>query len=292
VIRLVKSLRGALRSLQHPGGVITAVGLIAIAAGTLAGIRLIPMPEGAIGPIIGTGTTLFAMGISELLRFYRSTTELEKPILDLKKLRQNLYRVSALIYNPGNVTVKDAKAVLTVEAEPMELREMLLLCNQVALFSGYVIINEVNPRIEGEALPWALPEKPIKRPVMHLGTITYADYAHITSISPSQRVRLLLFDFAKHGDGYCVGFFSEYDVRISNDLVPTFYRACLCTDEEIKARVYVSGEGLRKPLEFCLFIRKDVLDEVKNLIDRAYEDKNNMIYFDEAIKKLQNLLNC
>jgi len=292
VVRLVKSLRDALGSLKHPGGVITAVGLIAIAAGTLAGIRLIPMPEMAAGPIIGTGTTLFAMGLSELLKFYRSTTELEKPIVDLEKLGQNLYRVSALIYNPGNVTVKDAKAVLTVEIEPQKLRKMQFHCLQVSPFSGRFRFSDVNPRIVGEALPWTLSEKPISLPVSRWGTTIYMNYAHITSISPRQRARLLLFDFAKYGDGYFVGIFTEYSSLEPDDPLPRYYRACLYIDEEIKAKVYVSGEGLRKPLEFCLSIRKDVLDEVKNLVDSAYEDKNNMAYFDEAIKKLQNLLNC
>jgi len=263
VVRLVKSLRGALGSLKHPGGVITAVGLIAIAAGTLAGIKLIPMPEMAAGPIIGTGTTLFAMGVSELLRFYRSTTELDYT-LDLEKF-DNSYRVSALINNPGNVIVKDAKAVITVEAKPEELRNMLAsFC--LGSTEYYYLVNKHNPKIEGEVLPWALPEKPIKRPALQFGVYTYTDYTHITSISPHQRARLLLFEFEfdKDADRYLIKFFSEYGAPGPADPAPRYYRACLYIDREIRARVYVSGEGLRRPLEFCLKISKNVLDSIVN----------------------------
>jgi len=90
-------------------------------------------------------------------------------------------------------------------------------------------------------------------------------YTHITSISPHQRARLLLFDFVKHGDGYLVEIFSEYGAPgPENDPAPRYYRACLYIDREIRARVYVSGEGLRRPLEFCLKISKNVLDSVIN----------------------------
>jgi len=66
--------------LRHPGGVVTAIGFGAIVVGTLAGSEYVSI----VGPIIGAGTTLFAMGVSELLRFYRSTTELDYT-LDLEK---------------------------------------------------------------------------------------------------------------------------------------------------------------------------------------------------------------
>jgi len=235
--------------LRHPGGVVTAIGFGAIVVGTLAGIEYVSI----VGPIIGAGTTLLAMGVSELLRFYRSTTKLDYT-LDLEKF-DNSYRVSALIYNPGNVIVKDAKATLTVEAEPEELRNMLTFCYSLSR----PLINENNPTIRGDPLPWDLPERYIN---VH-GVV----FIHITSISPHQRSRLLLFSFSRDGEGYHVRFFSEIlGIYSLNDLEPTFPRACLyiAEEREIRARVYVSGEGLRRPLEFCLKINKKVLDSIVN----------------------------
>ena len=168
MVRLVKSLRGVL----PPGGVIAIIGSFATAVGTLAMSEIIPMPEGVTGTIIGTGITLFAMGVNELLNFYSSTTKLDYTLdleildnpLDLEivdlDIFDKLYRISALIYNLGNVTVKDAKAVLTVESKPEELRSMLTSCENALPY----LVNQHNPRIEGEALPWALPENSISTP--------------------------------------------------------------------------------------------------------------------------------
>jgi len=112
------------------------------------------------------------------------------------------------------------------------------------------------------------PKKPNKRPIKKDNTtIVYTDYTHITSISPHQRARLFLFDFVKHGDGYLVEIFSEYGAPgPENDPAPRYYRACLyiAKDREIRARVYVSGKGLRRPLVFCLKISKNVLDSIVN----------------------------
>jgi len=241
--------------LRHPGGVVTAIGIGAIVVGTLAGSEYVSI----VGPIIGAGTTLLAMGVSELLRFYRSTTELDYT-LDLEIFYYqktafegyNIYRVSALIYNPGNVIVKDAKATLTVEVEPEKLQEMLDLRCETS-------VNVNNPTIKGEPLPWASPEKYIRPP-----TAREIEYLHITSISPYQRTRLFLFDFWKYEEGYLIGFFSEIRGPMLSNYQPTNYRACLyiAKDREIRARVYVSGEGLRRPLEFCLKINKKVLDSI------------------------------
>jgi len=242
------------------------IGSFATAVGTLAMSEIIPMPEGVTGTIIGTGITLFAMGVNELLNFYSSTTKLDYTLdleildnpLDLEivdlDIFDKLYRISALIYNLGNVTVKDAKAVLTVESKPEELRSMLTSCENALPY----LVNQHNPRIEGEALPWALPENSIPLPTND----NY--YAHISSISPHQRARLFLFDFVKDGDKYLVRFFSEYGAPTPADPAPKHYKACLYIDKdkEIRAKVYVSGEGLRKPLEFCLKINKKVLDSI------------------------------
>jgi len=68
----------------------------------------------------------------------------------------------------------------------------------------------------------------------------------------------------KDGDRYLVEFYSEYDApsRARIDPAQRPKRACLYIGREIKVKVYVSGEVLRKPLEFCLKINKKVLDSI------------------------------
>ena len=56
------------------------------------------------------------------------------------------------------------------------------------------------PRIDGDLLPWSVPEKPIPRPVA-AGTryfpVRSTDFTHITSISPRQRVRVIVLNAVK-----------------------------------------------------------------------------------------------
>ena len=85
-----------------------------------------------MGLLIGVGITLLATGLNELSKFYSSTTKLEKPVLELEMFDNDVYRVSALIRNRGNVMIKDAKAVMELERpDPKKLRKILVEnCNE------------------------------------------------------------------------------------------------------------------------------------------------------------------
>ncbi len=89
-------------------------GVLITIIGVLPYLKFLVMPDVVSGLFIGTGVTLIATVLNEILRFFISTTELEGPVLDLEVF-DNVYRVSALLYNPGSVIVKDTKAVMELE---------------------------------------------------------------------------------------------------------------------------------------------------------------------------------
>jgi len=76
--------------------------------------------------------------------------------------------VSALIKNESSVTIKDAKAVMDLEEPSLKrLNKVMVECNECGRCDGKkFLVNKDNPRIKGDLLPWAMPEKPIKRPVL------------------------------------------------------------------------------------------------------------------------------
>ena len=109
------------------------------------------------------------------------------------------------------------------------------------------LVNKDNPRIRGDLLPWATPERPIRRPVLRGSRrllIAYTDYVHITSISPHQEAKPLLFDLTPlNGDSYLIRFFSEYGAKGPDDPTPRYYRACMRLEEGLRIgfRVTVTG---------------------------------------------------
>ena len=267
----------------------------------------ITIPEIVPGLLIGVGITLIATGLNEYSKFLSSTTKLDKPALDLEVFpnrpvatsseRYNVYRVSALIHNKGSIIVRDVKAVVKLEGVDVDtLRRMLVpkvnghcggscpapvdcAIRQViklvatgpierVVFKRTYLVNVDNPRITGELLPWACPEKPIPRP----GS---ADYVHITSISPHQTARLLFFEFIPVNNRYLIRIFSEYGAPGPNDPYPRHFRACLLIGDgdELRLKVTVAGEGLRKPLQFRLVIQKTVLDEALEHIKEGNMNK-------------------
>ena len=106
--RIIRELPGA------PGFVPFITGVLIMVIGVLSYLKFLVMPDMVSGLFIGTGVTLIATGLSEISRFFTSTTELERPVSDLEVF-DNVYRVSALLYNPGSVIVKDTKAVMELE---------------------------------------------------------------------------------------------------------------------------------------------------------------------------------
>jgi len=253
------------------------------------------LPDIVSGLLIGIGVALLSTGLNEMSKFYSTTTVLRKPILDLEVFQNkySIYRVSALIHNKGSIIIEDAKAVMILKKPASRTLRRILVedCNKCPV-SGLCtgkpyLVNRVNPKIEGELLPWALPEKPIKRPVRagsRYVPVIYTDYTHVTSISPYQAARLLLFEcIPMNNNEYLIRFFSEYGAPGPSDPSPRYYRACLLMSNNIviKVIVTVSGKGLRKPLRFNLTINKNILGKVLEYIKK--ED------FISAMKILQQL---
>ena len=149
-------------------------------------------------------------------------------------------------------------------------------------------MNKDNPRIESDLLPWATSERPIKRPVLRglrRLLIVYTDYLHITSISLHQESKLLLFDLTPlSGDSYLIRFFSECGAKRPDDPTPRYYRVCMRLEEGLRIgfRVMVTGDGLRKPLEFRVIVEKQKLDAILRSIR-----KNKM---ENAFRKLKEML--
>lgn len=155
---------------------------------------------------MGALISVIAVLSNETAKYCSSTSTLElslglkqkvDPGLDVEVFEKTR-RISAMVVNSGRVTVKDAKASLTINVrrngkETHYLGDVLLRrsgSNQPILKNfpncNNYLVNEYNPHVIGEMLPWALPERIITRPS--------TDYVHITSISPGQRSRLLIFE--------------------------------------------------------------------------------------------------
>lgn len=225
-----------------------------------------------MGPVIGTGLTLLTLGLAEHLRYLNSTMVLECPgnkCLDLEVFGYG-FRVSMLVKNRGSVIVRDAKAVLTLnDGEQLNglVNHNINRCNTCPVGNQCgrhnYLVNAFNPHVVSEALAWALPEKPIIIPTGSGNVI----YEHITSITPQQRSRLLLFDIRPYDNGrrFVVSFFSEYGAL---GPVPRPYRVCLRfgdgSDElkELNVEVTVYGEDLREPFKKKLRITLNSLREV------------------------------
>jgi len=273
-----------------------------------------------MGPVLGSAVTLFAIGLSDLAQYYSSTTTLDHE-LDVECWSGDCRsgRISALIKNEGGVTVRDAKGVVSINGG--QNLKGLLAHRRYCKF-GVMYVNEHYPHVNGDALPWALPDKPTlrllgsgtmrsgvvkaiggnveaalniinniinKMPILEIDSKSVrrivengikgnrsiiipivAPQEHLTSISPGQRNRLLIFNYdynrRETGDEYVVRVLSENgDSRLSLD------RICLRLNDEIKYifEVTIHGEGLRKPYSFKMFIIKDKLNALVKSIEIA-----------------------
>ena len=266
------------------------------------------------GPIIGAAVSIVAVLVSETARYCSSTSRLklsagfanDDPGLDVEPL-QSSYRVSAMVMNDGEAIVRNAKASLTIKVrkdgqESYFLNQVMPGEDEIKQWCGvFFLVNTNNPHVVGEELAWALPESgaPLPSPVIMpvlikdgrqisqeqwpvsarpevLSLAGY--YQHITSISPGQRNRLLLFEFKRfkgsNREGYLLMPFSEYGAPGPNDLVPKFYRACLMLTKgyELVFEVTVYGEGARSPLRFMLCISVDKLQKIENALQRLTQD--------------------
>jgi hypothetical protein len=260
-----------------PGFWLILLGIISVVVTPLLATYL-PQYGEALGALLGSGMTLLAMGLNELAKFYSSTTRLELRET-METMDNNTVRLYVEVYNKGNVTVKDAKAVVTVlEPPPSELSKYLVkncldnrnpcplanLCRE----SRPYLVNRAFPRINGDLLPWSIPENPVPRPVatgMFRHPVAHTDFVHLTSISPKQRVRTIILDAIRvDQERWIIKIFSEYGVKgPGNDPTPRFPRACLWLDKtlRLRLRVTVYGENLRNPEDIEIIIDKRSVEQ-------------------------------
>ena len=306
--------------IKHP--LVYSGAFVLIITITLLWFKIIPYT--VAGPILGTAITLFATGLYSAMNYLSSTTTLSH-VLDVECWSGDCRsgRISALIKNEGGVTVRDAKGVVSINGG-RNLKG--LLAHRRYCKFGVMYVNEHYPHVNGDALPWALPDKPALRLLgsgtMRSGVVKaiggnveaalniinniinkmltdktlkleidsksvrrivengikgnrsiipiVAPQEHLTSISPGQRNRLLIFNYdynrREAGDEYVVRVLSENgDSRLSLD------RICLRLNDEIKYifEVTIHGEGLRKPYSFKMFIIKDKLNALVKSVEIA-----------------------
>jgi len=255
-----------------------------------------------LGPIVGAAISLFVVGLNEQARYYSSTSELDYELdmecgADCKKEG----RISALIENKGPALVKHAKAVVSIYVHQNDweknLRKVimskndcksLLVQNQSGVLYDVSLVSERNPYVLGEALPWALPETDTPyRVVFKIGNAVYElPYTHITSISPSQRARLLIFEYKLNDRQRFIAVFSEYGGEGPADVFRP-RRVCLKLDENTKYRfeVTVYGEGTRKPLTFSICVDLEKLDKITT----EEISRQDTLEGDEVMKTLECL---
>ena len=227
-------------------------------------LRIIPYT--VAGPILGTGLSILTTGLYSATNYLSSTTTLSHELDDEcwgDDCRSG--RISALVENRGRVVVRDAKGIASIAVVRGSNREQSLkgLLVKDACKDRSMLVNEANPHVIGEALAWGLPETMYWSTFKTDNQVVNANYAHITSISPGQRSRLLIFDYEyRWSDTYVIKVYSEYGGLGPDDPVKRTYRACLLLDDSTKYEfeITIHGEGLREPLRFKMSVVKDKLD--------------------------------
>jgi hypothetical protein len=290
--------------------------------GVLLDLRIIPY--NLAGPVFGAAITLFATGLYSVTNYLSTTTTLSHE-LDVECWSDDCRsgRISALVRNEGRVVVRDAKGVVSInQGQPLA---GLLIENTCRM-----LVNPVNPHVHvnGEALAWASPEKPVYMPagrVLRGGNVLkkyvetgmdlvsalisislenndekkreiidkvaenlrgltlplFTTYNHVTSISPGQRSRLLIFDYEYNwwSNSYLIKVHSEYGGPGLDDITPRPYRACLLLNDSTKYEfeITVHGEGLREPFLFKMSVVKDKLDALVKSIEVARLGGEDMV---------------
>jgi len=121
-----------------------------------------------LGPALGSALTLLAIGLSDLLKYYSSTTTLDYE-LDVECWRDDCRsgRISALVKNRGKVVVRDAKAVISIIAMrrisdtnwsngTKYLKDFLA---DTKFCKHDMLANPRNPHVDGEVLQWAMSDR-------------------------------------------------------------------------------------------------------------------------------------
>ena len=149
---------------------------------------------------------------------YRTNEKLRNPKLRIISWNFFKYSNSIRVYvevenSPGREVAKDARALIIIKKikddEEHDLETGDLMSGK-ELRGGDVehilLVPSESPRVEGEYIPWMVPELPYQSTGLH-GIIL----KHVTNIAPGQRTRAAILDVIKNEKGeYCLIIFSEY----------------------------------------------------------------------------------
>ena len=264
-----------LRDLVKAGMATYALAYFAFGGLLLAIVKLnlfFQLSDTIVGVLIGTGSTLMITGLAEYLKYLSSTATLDiKPDLEVFT-REGIVecRLILLVRNSGSTTVKSAKGIIDVlKPSPEELRELLV--------GG--LVNKHNPIIRGEPLSWAISENPILEPVPALIRSLLEPenrvLTHTTSIAPYQTARLLLLAFRREGNTLGLYIFGEYNETLG--LIPVqpkaHLRLPLDGQVELKLRVAIVGEGLRRPYVVELALTPQLLRKMIKCVEESRVDE-------------------
>jgi len=115
----------------------------------------------------------------------------------------------------GREIARDAKAIITIkkiengEEKPLETAD--LIPREQLIFYDVPLVPYETFRVEGELIPWVIPEVPYQSSGLHNIALK-----HITNIGPSQRNKAYILEVIRLKDdpSYYLRVFSEYGTEI------------------------------------------------------------------------------
>jgi hypothetical protein len=244
--------------------------------------------------VIAVSPVLTMMGVFMAHRLNEKVKNPKLRILQWGIHRPNDYsvRLFADVENKaGREVARDARATITikkitdkdreVDLEPADLVTDIrdLVDADDPLISA---LSELNPRIEGEPIPWMIPEMPYQSKGIH-----NIEFKHIANIGPGQRNRAIILQVIHLRDNdktyYYLKVFSEYGTepasfQITQETHPSYYlfRKVRCV---LKPGFYI----------FRLHITADKAHSVTGLIE--VDTKNGEIKCLEPDQKTISLKN-
>jgi len=154
---------------------------------------------------------------------HRTNEKLKNPKLTIVGCNFFKYPRSIRVYievenGKGREIAKDARALIIIkkvkndkehdlETEDLldvQSREFFWMTGE-AVHYLIILVPSTNPRVEGEYIPWMVPELSYRTWGLH-GIM----FKHVTNIAPGQRVRAAIFDVLKYEGKYFLFVFSEY----------------------------------------------------------------------------------
>jgi hypothetical protein len=208
------------------------------------------------GPVIGSALTLFAIGLSDLIKYYSSTTRLDYELY-AQRLGNDSIVIYAVIKNrKSNVRVEGARAFATFYKVFMKSMDSSLMLEKSEVVT--------------ENLPWELPER--VRELRHKpspevvcpdeGSILLKNTIFIARVYKTVQGTYLVYPIAGCGSptlGYEILEWIELRESIHLDGEST-----VCA----RVEVMVDGSNVRESLRFNIHLTKGVLNKVFDLVSK------------------------